>query len=50
MTIEQLADVELAYSTFTAVVGLAADGPAAAPPRHSTSEQTRAGEREHRVA
>jgi hypothetical protein len=56
MIIEQLADVEPAYPTFTAVVGLAARRavgdlrPAGSPPRHSTSEQIRAVEREHRAA
>ncbi len=55
MTIEQLADVELADPTFTAVVGLAARRavgdlePVAIPPRHGTSEQTRAVEWEHRA-
>ncbi len=55
MIIEQLADVELAYPAFTAVVGLAARravgdlGPAASPSGHVTPEQTRAVEWEHRA-
>ena len=55
MTVEELADVELAYPTFTAVVGLAARRavgdlePAATPHGHVTPEQTRAVEWEHRA-
>ena len=55
MTVEQLADVELAYPTFTAVVGLAARravgdlGLVATPPGHATPEWTRAVEWEHRA-
>jgi hypothetical protein len=46
MIIEQLADVELPYPTFTAVGDLE---PVATPPRHGTPEQTRAVEWEHRA-
>jgi hypothetical protein len=46
MTIEQLADVEIAYPTFTAVGNLE---PAATRPGHGTLEQTRAVEWEHRA-
>jgi hypothetical protein len=55
MIIEQLADVELAYPTFTAVVGLDARRPVgdlrpvATRPGHGTPEQTRAVEWEHRA-
>ena len=55
MTVEELADVELAYPTFTAVVGLAARRavgdlePAATPHGHVTPEWTRAVEWEHRA-
>jgi len=54
MTVEQLADVELAYPTFTAVVGLAARsavsdlGMVAASPENGAPERTRAVEWEHR--
>ena len=46
VTIEQLADVELAYPTFTAVGDLE---PVATRPGHGTPEQTRALEWEHRA-
>ena len=55
MIIEQLADVELAYPTFTVVVGLAARQavgdlePVATRPGHDTLKQTRAVEWEHRA-
>jgi hypothetical protein len=54
-TIKQLTDVELAYPTFTAVVGLTARravgdlGLAATRLGHSMPEQTRAVEWEHRA-
>ena len=54
MTAEQLADVELAYPTFTAVVGLAARravrdlGLVATSPEYGAPERTRAVEWEHR--
>lgn len=46
MTIEQLADVELAYPTFTAVGDLE---PVATRPGPGAPEQTRAVEWEHRA-
>jgi hypothetical protein len=46
VTIEQLAEVELAYPTFTAVGDLE---PVATRPGHGTPEQTRALEWEHRA-
>jgi pyruvate/2-oxoglutarate dehydrogenase complex dihydrolipoamide dehydrogenase (E3) component len=54
MTVEDLADVELAYPTFTAVVGLAARravrdlGLVATSPEYGAPERTRAVEWEHR--
>ncbi len=54
MSVEDLADVELAYPTFTAVVGLAARravrdlGLVATSPEYGTPERTRAVEWEHR--
>jgi pyruvate/2-oxoglutarate dehydrogenase complex dihydrolipoamide dehydrogenase (E3) component len=54
MTVEELADVELAYPTFTAVVGLAARravrdlGLVATSPEYGAPELTRAVEWEHR--
>ena len=54
MTVEDLADVELAYPTFTAVVGLAARravrdlGLVATSPEYGPPERTRAVEWEHR--
>jgi glutathione reductase (NADPH) len=54
MTAGELADVELAYPTFTAVVGLAARRAvrdlerAESPSRHASSGLTRAVEWEHR--
>ena len=46
MIIEQLADVELAYQTFTAAGDLE---PVATRPGHDTPEQTRAVEWERRA-
>jgi len=54
MTVEQLADVELAYPTFTAVVGLAARravrdlGLVETSPGYGVTGRTRAVEWEHR--